>query len=111
MEKTPGAGAELSTTAEEMFVKTDKGMAFYFDSRVFYYTLEDQIGVRSPSAPWKTLQKGREAFLLSMEDFKDRAPSVKKYITKTTITFGKNGYHIKRGERLRERKQRTVKGE
>lgn len=109
--KDPEAGASLSTTKDEMFVKTDKGLAFFFDSRVFHYTLEDQIGVRSPTAPWKTLQKGREAFILSMADFKDRAPSVKKYIIKTTITFGKNGYHIKRGERLRERKQRTVKGE
>lgn len=84
--KTAEAGAKLATRGEDV-VKVLRGrVTFTFQTKVFHYLLEDQFGVRS--GPWGSFEAGRAAFIESVRTLKDRLPSIKGFITKTTITFG-----------------------
>ena len=98
--KTPQAGANLSTPVSEIFNWDGDKLVFTFQSDVLHLSLEDQIGVRSPTAPWKAFDAGRDAFMSTLSGMK--LPNVKSYITKTTITFGRGSKITSSPIRLRK---------
>jgi hypothetical protein len=107
--KTPETGANL-TAFKLGPVQKSNGIAYEFtvNSKVFHLTLEDQIGVKSPSAPWQSTQAGREAWLTHMKGLKKRLPKIKDYISNTTISFGRgSGDLTKTYGRLRIRKNES----
>lgn len=98
--KTPESGAKLTSFK---LANIPQDTAFAFDSRVFHYTLEDLLGVRSPSAPWRSLEAGRLAFLRHMDGIEDRLPKIGEYTTKTVISFGYGARHITKVKPTRSR--------
>lgn len=98
--KTPQAGANLSTPITEIFTWDGDKLAFTFQSKVLHLTLEDHIGVRSPTAPWKAFDAGRDAFMSTLHGMK--LPKVKSYVVKTTITFGRGSKVTSSPIRLRK---------
>lgn len=103
--KTPESGAALSTPAQQTIKWVGNRLLFEFQSSVFHLTLEDLIGVRSPTSPWGSFAAGRTAFLQEMRNLKDRLPSIKSYITKTTITYGRGQPIVSAPIRLRQQEK------
>lgn len=104
--KTPETGAKLTAFKLGLVPKAD-GFAheFTINSKVFHLTLEDQIGVKSPTAPWHSTQAGREAWLAYMRGLKKRMPKITDFISMTTISFGRgSGRLVETHGRLRIRK-------
>jgi hypothetical protein len=66
--------------------KRDK-MSFEFNTRVLHFNLEEFIGVRSPSAPWASLEAGMTAFtarILEADDF----PNMAEFTSKVRLSIG-----------------------
>ena len=104
--KTPESGASLSTPPEELFKWVNNRLTFTFQTKVFYYAIEDQYGLVSKQ-PWGSFAAGRAAFITEMRNLRGRLPSLGAYITKTSITFG-NG-RPSYGSPIRLRQQQTVR--
>lgn len=102
--KTPESGAALTTSPDQMIQISGNRVTFQIESRVFHLTLEDEIGVRSPRAPWESFRRGREAFMEVMRQF--RAPNLKSFVTKTTISYGRGSPTTR--QRLRLRAQEKI---
>lgn len=106
--KTPEQGALLSTPNNELFKWDGNKFKFTFESRVFHLTLEDVFGVRSPSAPWRAFETGRDAFIAHIKSLKGLFPDIKQFMSKATITFGRGT--VTKSPRISLRKQATVNG-
>lgn len=102
--KTPESGASLSTPPNQIIRRDGNRVIFEFNTRVFHYTLEDLIGVRS--GPWGSFAAGRAAFMTRMRNLRNRLPNIGSYITRTTITYGRSTPI--RSAPVRLRKQETV---
>lgn len=85
--KTPESGAALSTPPDQIISNVNGRVTFQFNTRVFHYTLEDVIGVRS--GPWNSFAAGQRAFVERMRNLRRRLPHVGAYTTRTSITFGR----------------------
>lgn len=104
--KTPESGASLSTSPQNLIKWRDNRLVFEFESNVFHYTLEDIFGLKSPTAPWESIKKGRIAFMEELRKLRTRLPKLGGYITRTSITFGR-GSHFKSAP-IRLRSQETI---
>jgi hypothetical protein len=102
--KNAAIGANLTTAPRDMIkITSENRITFEIQSRVFHLTLEDIIGVRS--GPWHSFEAGRIAFMNVLRTF--RAPSVKAFVNRTSITFGR-GANI-RSAPIRLKKQETIR--
>ncbi len=111
MPKTPESGAALTAFVfETKYTSNGIEHIFRVNSKVFHYTLQDEMHVRSPTSPWYSMRKGRDAWINYMQKIEERLPSVKEFIGKTTISFGRGsaGLTTEDGGRLRVR--RTFSG-
>lgn len=110
--KTPESGAKL--TAFKMDFE-DRGGTFAFvfeiNTRVFHYTLQDEMHVKSPTSPWQSMRAGREAWMEYIKTLGNRLPPITNYIVNTTISFGRNSHTATKYGRLRIRKSHTESSE
>lgn len=103
--KTPESGAALSTSPDQIIRWEGDRISFEFQSGVFHLTLEDLIGVRSPTAPWHSFITGRLAFHNELRNLRNRLPKIKSFVTRTSITFGRGSTIRKTPIRLRQQEK------
>lgn len=88
---------------EKVFTWVGNRHVFTFQSKVVHLTLNDLIGTKG-TGPWNAFQAGQAAFLQEMRNLKKRLPSVKSYLTKTTVSLGA-GHGLKRTSPVRIQRQ------
>lgn len=79
--KTPEMGTRF-TRQNVSSARMKNTMSFSTD--ISYYTLQEFTAANSPTSPWESFEKGRDAFFDCMQRIK--IPDLKKYIVKTRIS-------------------------
>ena len=88
MPKTPESGAALSTPPSKVFGQNGLNLKFTFNSRVYHFNLNEFFKSRSPTSPWLALERGRAAFLTSMQNSLSDLPKLQQFVGNTSITVG-----------------------
>lgn len=89
--KTPENARNYSTPPAKVFSIENGILYFNYNVTILYYVVNEHIakdGVRN--APWKSFERGREAFVSYLKDVGiKRLPAVKSYVVKTEVKVDK----------------------
>jgi len=95
-DRGPTEGSELGTPKEDIFTIVNGRFSFRFESRVWWYWLNEfhnrAYGPDKQETPWQSFERGKEAFQQYLgNNMLKRLPRLSRYREKITVSSGHHG--------------------
>lgn len=105
VEKRPESGTIFATVT----VPSSESSPLIFNVEVTlnYFNIEEFVGLRSKSAPWRSFEEGQRAFLEEIKTI--QLPNFESYLIKTTVSIDAGAKSISPEKRVRIRRQITIR--